>query len=149
MTRLSIFQRILAELACLTEGHAYEVAQKFDASNRRVICRRCRGDWAMNDHERCLLGWDSDFEELYRTLGHEISDPWRPSPSGLLSSPAPATAGLDSPIRTQDTGARDYLNPVSVGCGEEGKGSAPAPSGASACPHGVPHRWNCEQCDHP
>jgi hypothetical protein len=188
---MNILQRILAQLACVAKGHRFEVAQVFSRHFRRVICHRCHGDWVVSRIGKKLFPWDATVAQICVNQGDVIIDPWRPSPSGLPPSPVPAPAGLDSPIRTHDTGPRDYVDPVSVGYGEgEAEkllrhsfalltryrretplghqphmiahqadelidkidaylAGGPAPAGASACPHGVPHRWNCEQCDHP
>ena len=57
---------------CLVFGHRLHVKQHFTKHSRRVVCLCCDGDWAMNDDVRSFLKWDSEFEELYKTLGHRI-----------------------------------------------------------------------------
>lgn len=63
---------VFAVIVCAFRGHKYRIVQTFGAQTRRVCCKRCYGDWAMNDELQCLLPWDEDFEELYRGMGFNV-----------------------------------------------------------------------------
>lgn len=67
MSVSKIFRRIL----CLMFGHEYYVHQHFFAHSRRVKCKVCDGDWAMNDDVRAFVPWSKEFEEMYRSMGRE------------------------------------------------------------------------------
>jgi hypothetical protein len=72
-----VIRWLAAKAICAVFGHRLEVAQHFSRYSRRVICRDCRGDWGMNDDVRAILPWDKDMEEMYRTSGKQIINPWR------------------------------------------------------------------------
>ena len=67
---------LLAKPICLVFGHNYMVAQEFTSDARRVVCRDCRGDWAMCDSVRAFVPWDESFEDLYQRLGYVVHNPW-------------------------------------------------------------------------
>ncbi len=45
--------------------HRYFVVEEFSFECRKLGCKLCKKTFAMNDHVKALLEWDSDFEELY------------------------------------------------------------------------------------
>ena len=62
---------------CWIIGHKYRVVQEFkSASSRRIKCNRCRGDWGMCDSVQTIVAWDRDLENMYRSFGEEIKEPW-------------------------------------------------------------------------
>lgn len=63
---------LIPRLKCLLFGHSYRVHQAFTPYSRRVVCDCCRGDWAMNDNVGVIVRWNGSFEELYRTMGHDV-----------------------------------------------------------------------------
>lgn len=71
MRRIQMFKK----LSCFFFGHEYYTIQEFSKTERRVGCRRCKADWGMSDTQGCLLEWDSELEEMYEDMGHEIIDP--------------------------------------------------------------------------
>lgn len=65
----------LARLICWLFGHRYRVVQEFRPWSRRVVCDDCRGDWGMHDELRTMIEWDTEVEEMYRTMGYRILKP--------------------------------------------------------------------------
>lgn len=45
--------------------HKYYTIEEFSDDSRKVGCRICQKQWAMNDRLKALVGWDDDFEKLY------------------------------------------------------------------------------------
>lgn len=76
-SRFDCLWALIAKIVCLIFGHRYVVAQEFEPWSRRVICPDCRGDWGMNDQERAFIQWCPELEEMYRSFGHVVHNPWR------------------------------------------------------------------------
>ena len=62
----------MKRLWCWIACHQYEVWQVFSATSRRVICRRCGGDWGMNDDVRAMIDWSPELEAMYTMFGRKI-----------------------------------------------------------------------------
>ena len=57
--------RIIKKLICFIFGHKYWVIREYSPTVRKVGCKRCFGEWGMNDSVKAFVPWDSELEELY------------------------------------------------------------------------------------
>lgn len=74
---LTQLQRFANKAICWSIGHEMYVVQEFSHYSRRIACSKCKRSFAVNDDVRACLEWDSNFEALYKFLGHTIIKPWR------------------------------------------------------------------------
>ncbi len=56
---------------CLFFGHDYFLLKKLTPWSRKLGCKRCGQEFAMNDDCRAVVDWDDRFENLYRSHGIE------------------------------------------------------------------------------
>lgn len=63
---------LLRRWDCALFGHDYEVWQQFTPYSRRIYCENCQRDWGMNDDVQCVVPWDAEIEDMYRTLGFVV-----------------------------------------------------------------------------
>jgi hypothetical protein len=68
--------RLMNRLFCAIFSHDYEVWQKFSPRSRRLICRRCCGDWGMNDDARAIIPWSTELQGMYESFGYPVHNPW-------------------------------------------------------------------------
>lgn len=73
---------IVQKIKCLLGYHSYRVVQGFGYSRRRIKCRFCRSDLAMNDDLKIVVPWDGSFEDMYSSWGYKIKEPMYGEPNG-------------------------------------------------------------------
>ena len=59
---------------CMLFGHKYFLIRNLTSWSRKIGCHRCNKRFAMNDDVRVVLGWDEDFEKLYKDMGINTSE---------------------------------------------------------------------------
>lgn len=66
--------KMMRRLKCRIAGHQYFTRQTLTAHSRRVGCKYCGGDWAMNDDVRVIVPWSAEFDKFYAEQGHIIKE---------------------------------------------------------------------------
>lgn len=66
--------KLLRRTICLIAGHKYFLLKTFSSDTRCVGCKGCDISWAMNDHLRILVRWDSSFALHYARFYFEVDN---------------------------------------------------------------------------
>lgn len=56
----------MKDIRCLLGKHQLSKVKSFGFQDHKLVCKRCKGAWAMNDRLGVMVAWDVEMEEAYR-----------------------------------------------------------------------------------
>jgi hypothetical protein len=60
---------MIKRIKCLIGLHKYYVLIHLTKCCRKLGCRHCNKEFAMNDNLQVIVPWDDEFEEIYKIFG--------------------------------------------------------------------------------
>lgn len=59
----------MKKILCFLLGHKYFLIRELTEQSRQIGCWRCKCKFGMNDDVRAVIPWDSELENMYKTIG--------------------------------------------------------------------------------
>jgi hypothetical protein len=59
----------LKRIKCRLGYHKYFLVKELTPWSRKIGCKHCGTFFGMNDDAKVVLPWDSDLEQMYKTIG--------------------------------------------------------------------------------